>query len=262
MDNKWKNVKKELKKFFFKNKGKLFCIVVAIGTIFAVILPLLDIIKKNNIVEINDSKVISIDGDGNTIIVEYERTDANVEIVDLKINEDGEFPILDIKVRNKGDFIAYLHTVKIYMLNYFQMENIHNESYYEVEPSSNYDIVLSNEDEQIFDISQAVPQNGVDRFTITLATNTGDPGLPAICYFYAELIYNENDIITTSKMIIPINNGRRIAAKYVGDMNYENAKKNYEELLKIDNYTDAVKSNLFNSILESYKENEDDFIRK
>ena len=103
-------------------------------------------------------------------------------------------------------------------------------------------------------------ENDVDRFTITLATNSGDPDLPAICYFYVELFYNEEDVVTTSRMIIPINNGRKIASKYVSHMNYENAKINYDSLLKFDSYTDAVKSNSFKLILESYKDNEDDFV--
>ena len=160
---------------------------------------------------------------------------------------------------NKGDFIAYLHTVKVYMLDYFQMENIYYESYYEVEPSKNYDILLSSEKEQEFDISQTVPENDVERFTVTLATNTGDLGFPAICFFYVELLYNEESV-TSSNMIIPINNGRRIDGKYVSDMNFENAKTNYENLLKFDKYLNAVKSNSFSLILESYRENKDDFM--
>ena len=102
MNNILETIKKELKDFFFDNKGKFYCMVVAIGAILVIITFIL------NFCEINKK--------------------AKIELVDTSIIEDGDSTSIDIKVTNKGDSVAYLYCVKVYVLDSFQMREIYNDT--------------------------------------------------------------------------------------------------------------------------------------
>lgn len=248
--------------FFYNNKGKAFRTLTALGLVVAIVFPTVDFVVSNFSQEqppisFNGSIDSVITGDYNTII-QYKKSDSIVELVDISIVEDGEFPVLDIKLRNSGDTIAFLYKLEVNMIDYFQMNNIHVEHYYPEEPSYNYDIVLTDESIQTFNISQVIPGNDVDRFTVTLATTTGDPYVPAICAFSIRLYYNSEEYVESGYMVIPISNPSRIAAKYVSHTDFQLAYDNYINLRRLNEY-DAIKSDWFIKIYNSYDENKDDF---
>lgn len=248
---------------FFNNRGKAFRILTALGLIATIVFPIINFAISYFS---EDQAKVSIDGtidnviigDYNTII-QYGKTDSIVELVDISIKEDGEFPVLDVKLRNSGDTIAFLHKLEVNMVEYFQMNNIHIEFYSPVEPSQNYDIVLTSDEVQTFDISQAIPGNDIDRFTVTLATTTGDPYVPAICVFSIRLYYNSEDYVESGRMVIPITNPYRIEGRFISHTDMELAYENYTNLCRINEY-DAIKSKIFTEIYNSYEENKDDFM--
>lgn len=98
MDRIWATIITELKKFFFDNKGKFYCMVVAVGAILEIFTFVLNFFQINK--------------------------KAKIELVDASIYEDGDSPSIDIKVRNSGDSVAYLYCVKVYVLDSFQMREI------------------------------------------------------------------------------------------------------------------------------------------
>lgn len=248
--------------FFIHNRGKVYRILAALGVIASVLFPLLECFdtsgsdNPSTIIENNNIENVVI-GDSNTII-QYKRTDSIIELVDLSIIEDGEFPVLDIKLRNSGDTVAYLYKLEVNMIDYFQMHNIYDEYHSYVEPSSNYDIILTERATQDFTISQKIPANDVDRFTVSMATTTGDPYFPAICVFSIRLYYNNDGYVESTAMIIPVGNPKRIGGKFIASTNNELAYKNYQNLIRINDY-DAVKSDHFTKILQSYVQNKDVF---
>ena len=254
------NIYKEIKNFFIYNKGKAFSIFTALGLIAALLFPLIDIEKSSSIPnEFHDSIIQIINGDNNTMI-QYKKTDSQIEIVDITIEESNEFPMLDIKLRNSGDTVAYLYKIEVVMDDFFQMYNIYKNGYMMMEPSHNYDMMLTEKDVQSLDISQVIPGNDADRFTITLATNTGDePEVPAICTFSIKLYYNDNQYIESKTMTIPINDPQRYSSIYTYSTDDNLAYQNYKNLCRINEYI-SIKSTYFNKIFESYEENKKDFI--
>lgn len=303
LNNILETIKKELKDFFFDNKGKFYCMVVAIGAILVIITFIL------NFCEINKK--------------------AKIELVDTSIIEDGDSTSIDIKVRNTGDSVAYLYCVKVYVLDSFQMREIYNDTCdkiqsdtevtdkkdYEIkyesvdsisiellpdkslqneielvdndiqkyneenieEPvkigdldeedipllplnnSLDYFIELSNEKEQEFNISQVVYSNDVDRFTLILTDDGKQNRVPSVKCIYIEIYYNKNDYVSTSKMVIPLNVDNMIYDRNIPEINLENAKENYEMLLKFNYYTDVIRSEKYNLLLTGYEDNKNDF---
>lgn len=297
-------IKTELKKFFFDNKGKFYCMVVAVGAILVIFTFVLNFIPVNK--------------------------EAKIELVDATIDEDGESPSIDIKVRNSGDSVAYLYRVRINLLDRFQMNEIYYNTCdelqnnitliakknYEIksglvglipikpgadeslqmdtelmdndkqnhngtnieEPeelgdldecdiplmpmnsSQKYLIELNDEKEQNFNISQAVYPNDVDRFTLTLTDDGEKINAPSVNCFYIEIYYNNRDSVSTSKLVIPLKADDMIYDKDISEINLENAKENYEILLKFHNYADIIRSEKYDLLLTSYEDNKNDFL--
>ena len=76
------------------------------------------------------------------------------------------------------------------------------------------------------------------------------------CY---EIYYNKNDYVSTSKMVIPLNVDNMIYDRNIPEINLENAKENYEMLLKFNYYTDVIRSEKYNLLLTGYEDNKNDF---
>lgn len=246
-----------LKNFFLYNNGKIFHCLVALGLIVALVVPIIELAMGTS--PTDESIINIITGNHNTVIY-YKRTDSILEIVNVSIKEDGEFPMLDIKLRNSGDVVAYLYKMEIVMKDYFQMYNIYQSFYSPAEPSCNYDFVVANNKMQSFDVSQKILGNDTDRFTVTLSTTTGEPDCAAICTFFIRLYYNnDNQYVESGYMTIPINSAARYSGAYIAAVDLELAYQNYVNLCRINKY-DAVKSVHFKKIFESYEKNKNSFI--
>lgn len=77
-----------------------------------------------------------------------EKQQSNIKIVDISLNEDKEF-IVDIKLRNIGDQVAYIKEISFDILDYYNMINPQMTHYRLVESSHTYDVVLGKEKQQV-----------------------------------------------------------------------------------------------------------------
>ena len=60
-------------------------------------------------------------------------------------------------------------------------------------------------------------------------------------------------------MVIPLNVDDVIYDRNISEINLENAKENYEMLLKFNYYTDVIRSEKYNLLLTGYEDNKNDF---
>lgn len=261
MKDKLDMIRNGVHNYFIENKGKPYKIIVAISLIVAIIAGIVTILdpshtQTNNIY--SNNYIESVTAENFNTIIEYKKTDSIVELINVTIDETERFPKLDIKLRNSGDLVAYLYKLEIDMAEYFQLNEYRNIDCLPAEPSKNYDIMLTEEKKQSFDISQKIPGNDVDRFTVSLATDTGSAYIPAICVFSFRLYFNNEEYVESGYIVIPITNPKELNGFYVSSIDYDLAYDNYINLKRI-NEIDAIKSESFIKILESYEENKESF---
>lgn len=188
---------------------------------------------------------------------------AEIKIIDIEINEydeDSIYPVLDIKIRNIGDEVAFLKKINFYIHDYYEMVNPQEVHYQRIESSHTYDVLLSGMESKQYSISQSIEPNGVDRFKLKIASKLGeDPLMPVIYKFSFSIVYNEDDSsIESAKLILPVPIREEVVGCYVSNNIKENAIKNYEKLKKFIQ-DDSLKSNSLKKIYESYEENKEEF---
>lgn len=226
----------ELKNFFLHNNGKLFTALLAISLILSILATTLSISS-------------------------YIHPDSQLSIVDISINDEYPFPMIDIKLRNTKEKIVYMNKMEIIMIDYTILEPIYeseNALYSRIEASYFYDVLLSSEKSQIFNISQAIPENDVDRFEICLATAPEYSEYPVICTFAIRLYYNEDNQYIESDYLTAVTNAVDYST-YTPSAFLEPATKNYEKLCKINSYQ-SIKSSKFKDLYKSYQKNKNDFL--
>ncbi len=211
----------------------------------------------------NNSNVIN--GSGNTITINSNnKKKAEIKIIDLEIiEEDSEdkFPILDIKLRNIGDEVAFLKKVVFNIHDFYEMINPHAINFKRIESSYTYDMLLSGLETKNYTISQSVEPNKVDRFRLKIANDFGDPIMPAIYKFDIQLVYNEDNLyVNSEKLILPIPSTEECAGYYISHTIKENAKQNYINLRRFHE-DQARKSGYFISIYDSYEIHKSDFLQ-
>lgn len=170
--------------------------------------------------------------------------------------------LLHKRIRNIGDQVAYIKEISFDILDYYNMINPQMTHYQLVESSHTYDVVLGKEKQQVFNVSQSIGANEVDRFQVKLASSIAKTRMVTIYYLTLSIIYDEdNKVVKSEKYLWAVPSISEYAACYISHTSMEIAKKNYLELKKMNNY-DAIKSNHFISILKSYEENKSDFLIK
>lgn len=215
--------------------------------------------KAKHIININGSQ--NIIGNGNTVKVMNPAPPkrSTIKIVDIFLVEDEDF-IVDIKLRNIGDEVAFLKKVVFDIHDYYSMENPQITHYQLVESSCTYDLVLDDREQQVFNISQSIGTNEVDRFRIKIASSIAEAGMAAIYYLSLSFIYDEDDKIESSgKFLWAVPSNQEWAGCYVSDFDFEIAKRNYLKLVELNQYK-AVKDEQFIQILDSYEQNKSDFL--
>lgn len=136
-------------------------------------------------------------GDGNILQITNlteEKQQSNIKIVDISLNEDKEF-IVDIKLRNIGDQVAYIKEISFDILDYYNIINPQMTHYQLVESSHTYDVVLGKEKQQVFNVSQSIGANEVDRFQVKLASSIAETRMVTIYYLTLSIIYDEDNLI-------------------------------------------------------------------
>lgn len=242
------------KEWFFSGLG-----IAIISAIFAIINMRRSKNDQGHVHVSGDKNVI---GNGNVVQITHpaaEKQTSNIKIVDISTHEDGAL-IVDIKLRNIGEQVAFIKEISFDILDYYAMENPQITHYQLVEASKTYDVLLGKEDRQLLKVSQGVGANEVDRFQIKLASSIAEARMVTIYYLSLSIIYDEdNKVVTSGNYLWAVPSISEYAAYFISHTDMKIAKKNYLALKKMDHY-DAMKSNEFIGILESYEKNKSDFL--
>ncbi|WP_433749160.1 hypothetical protein [Paenibacillus amylolyticus] len=219
--------------------------------------------QDNSRSSFNNSQVIN--GSGNTITINSDnKKKAEIKIIDLEIleaDDEEKFPILDVKLRNIGDEVAFLKRVVFNIHDFYEMINPHAIYFDRIESSYTYDMLLSGLETKNYTISQSVGPNGVDRFRLRIANDLGDPIMPTIYKFDIQVVYNEDNLyVNSEKIILPIPSTEEYAGYYISHTIKENAKQNYINLKRF-NEDQARKSGYFTGIYDSYESHKSDFLQ-
>lgn len=244
-----KVIREEVKNFFIYNKGKLFCLFMAISIIVTIINPFTD-------------NIIS------TFRLHNPYSDSEVKIVDISVSEDILLPVIDIKLRNTGQAVAYINKMEIIMKDFTILNNIYGEDKInslnsKIEYEGLYDIMLTSDELQSYSLSQKIPGNDVDRFALTVYTADEIQERSTICTFKIKLYYNEDNQCIESDYITLVTDyrGSFYYKKYSDYANKEFSIQNYNNLSRINKYK-SVKSDEFQKLYKSYKNHRDDFLKK
>lgn len=118
-----------------------------------------------------------------------------VEIVDVLVDDKLPSPTLDIKLRNKGEKIAYLRKV---FFNILGKKQIKRESIF-APATGNYNIILNKT--QKVNISHVIQPNSWDRFQLKIAEEKKERNSHSDLYteytISLSLFYNKSDFVET-----------------------------------------------------------------
>lgn len=238
-----KKLIKDIKNLFTKNTGKLFCIITAIALIIGVLNPIIE-------------KIIDL------YKIEHPYTASKLEIADISVKYELLIPVIDIKIRNIGETVAFIHHVKILVTERVNLLPIYdtndNGSHSRIEYTGFYDINLS-EHTTLSNLSQKIDGNDVDRFALKIAASEKLECYSTICTFKIIMYYNENQCIESEPLTIAFDYTSSLYDnKYANLIDKEILKENYAILDRIYKY-DSIKSNEFIELYYSYKNNQKDF---
>jgi hypothetical protein len=157
---------------------------------------------------------IAIRGESNGSSKNGNTLEAQVKIVDVLVEAELIKPTIDIKVRNVGDKVAVIKQAEIQVNTIYPFGLPSHLRFNRMPSSHTYEgLELPREGTpylKIFEISQVIPANDADRFSIQIInTAESDNGLPAIYDITLCLIYNENDDKTPGTQLfvgLPSNN--------------------------------------------------------
>lgn len=102
-------------------------------------------------------------------------------------------------MRNIGDQVAYIKEISFDILDYYNMINPQMTHYQLVESSHTYDVVLGKEKQQVFNVSQSIGANEVDRFQVKLASSIAETRMVTIYYLTLSIIYDEDNKVVKSE---------------------------------------------------------------
>ncbi|WP_343208024.1 hypothetical protein [Anaerolentibacter hominis] len=214
--------------------------------------------KGDGTIQVSGDK--NIVGDGNVVQI-YAAAPvkkSRIKIVDITVNDEREF-IVDIKLRNTGDEVAFLKKISFDIMDYYDLENPQVTEFQMIGPSAEYDVILDDRPRQEFSISQSIGPNEVDRFELKMASSTAEARMATIYYLSLSIIYDEDDKTEKSgNYVWAVMSNQRWAGCYINHMNMDIARKNYLKLVEFNQY-DGIKSANFNGILNSYETNKADF---
>jgi hypothetical protein len=142
-----------------------------------------------NIYQASDNAQINI-----STVTKYRAT--LLKVVDLSIAENGNYPnpILDLKLRNAGDEVAFVKAISFQTLRHW---DIATDAYSKLKSvSATYDIEVSEATTSVacYNISHELKPQETDRIQVRLCTKYfGDPVGLSIFLLAGHVIYNEDD---------------------------------------------------------------------
>lgn len=167
----------------------------------------------------------------NLVIQEKRNNDSTLKLVDLSLkenpNDNSEFPVLDIKLRNAGAVAAFLKRAEIEILDRVQFEDCVQ---YSAEPMS-WSYQLNLDSGSPFPLSQVVPSGGVDRFGIVIGHSVTGASTHVFYKLRLVIYYDEDDKRLVSKPFTLLLSGmaRRRASASTGE---EEEKNCFQEMRK------------------------------
>lgn len=208
---------------------------------------------------------------GNNIVVHNEtisppKCDAQVEVVDVDIfdiyaqADGGSLPLgtyIDVKLRNKGDNIAFLTGAVFDIQHVFRLSDPRCVDYSPVPFSETYDIVLNSDSTQHFSISQAIKANDVDRFRLKVVSKAWGR-METVYKFKLSFIYNEDKQSASAGKFVAV-----FPPTFTSDgwhssgLDYSTWKSNYNELTdisrKCESEGDVQITKTFKSLMSEYE---------
>jgi hypothetical protein len=131
--------------------------------------------------------------------------DSRASLVDVGFIKGLIFPKVDIRIRNTGEKVAVLKRVIIHVERVWKLEPTWMYAS-ALEPTKNYDVNLPSKEppyEVNLSISQTVPPNDADRFTISMGrSDLKEIDAGYVYLFDMEILYDEDDKkISTPKLL-------------------------------------------------------------
>ncbi len=208
-------------------------------------------IEGNNNITGNNNKITYV----NTI-----KDDSKIEIVDVDFVVENNGYFIDIKIRNTGDKVAFLKKITFNIYDSFAMKNPQITQYKLIKSTATYDVVLNDDKQQQFSLSQSVAADDVDRFRIKVASAIAETRMVTIYHFSFDIYYDEdNKTVKSQNYVADFPSTSEWAGCYISHTSMEIAKLNYLKLLQFSNL-DCKKSNTFEKIYNSYEKSKNDFM--
>jgi hypothetical protein len=139
--------------------------------------------------------------------------ESELELVDVSLKEQDRATILDIKLRNVGEKVAYLKEADFKVAKTWELQSNTFPVY--LPSSRNYDMLLAPTGppyKKTMKLSQIIGPNKVDRFTFTIGLDPPkrDPGNVQYVFLLSlDLIYDEDDkVVSGGKILIVIHQAR------------------------------------------------------
>ena len=166
------------------------------------------------------------------------KRDSDVRIVSVDItNGDDSLgnPVLDIKLRNIGDTVAFLKRFDLDIIGSATYEDCRQPAYSLAPVTAEYDLDITEKDRVT--ISQVIAPNDFDRFVVKLGRKNGGP-TPTVYKAKATVIYDEDDKVAISNYfyfrligpVVPMGAAMRGVSKEAWDACVERNRKKFCEI--------------------------------
>jgi hypothetical protein len=203
---------------------------------------------------------------GRGIVNKIGNSNSHLRIVDIIVEEEiDEFPVLDLKLKNIGNEIAFLKIIEFHVDEILEIQIPAFPR--AIQSSWNYDVDLPLNGAPYvkpISISQAIEPNGIDRFTITVGNSKwhAENLNEYIYHMWFKIIYDEDDKeVRTSDIFIMTKFPQKVQG-YVeispsSDILYNNSKV-MEKIYNIN----SIKGNRLKRYLEEWKNSKDEYESK
>ena len=201
------------------------------------------------------------------------KSDSQVEIVNIDFLEDYMYiasddvpegnpysigTFADIKLRNKGDTVAFIKAVRFEVEEVYPLNNPSKVDFQYVPVTETYDFVMDSNQTQILPISQSIPANGVDRFRIKLISASAEDYMDVIYIFRMVFIYDGDDkTVSSARHVAVIPPLYNFTGAYCYDFDYDKWLSNYKAIKRIAKYAkshdDLILSSQFQFLLDKYE---------
>lgn len=199
-----------------------------------------------NITSASSTIINQANGNSKIIVNAPKKQKAILNIVDIhEVDEENNesesyIPLIEVKIRNSGEEVAFLKKVTFKTLNHWDIYTDQHPSLKEV--SATYDVKISEINNSLsnINISHEIKPQETDRIEFTLSTDYfGDPLGLSIFQLELELFYNEDSSsVKSSQIIMHIPPPIILEGSYFSGYSKNTVSKNKQiakEILNIDN---------------------------